>query len=105
MSNKGTKSVKVSGVGINCHRCGKPTEIREHAEITEKILSQPFYYCRWYRCTNKECATTLIMHRKHKVQNKKNIARETKSDKKRIKDLEQIIEKQKQLLIEHGYLS
>ena len=47
--------------GPLCHRCGQATEVREHAAITDKELRRPFYYLRWYNCTNPDCATTLIM--------------------------------------------
>lgn len=38
-----------------------------HAAITEKMLRQPFYYDKWFRCKNTQCGTTLIMLEEHKV--------------------------------------
>jgi hypothetical protein len=55
--------------GDPCPRCGKPTEIREHTEIGERELRRPFYYSRWFNCTNKRCKTTLIMPERFKVLN------------------------------------
>jgi hypothetical protein len=61
-------NVKIVGQdGPNCPRCERPTEIREHAFITTKMLQQPFYYSRWYNCTNKGCITTLIMPKEFMV--------------------------------------
>lgn len=51
----------VPGDGYPCPRCGKPTEIREHTEVTEKHFAQPFYYSRWFNCIDRRCRTTLIM--------------------------------------------
>jgi len=52
----GTRKI-VGENGDPCPRCGKPTEIREHREVTEKQLQQPFYYSRWFYCTNRRCRT------------------------------------------------
>jgi hypothetical protein len=46
-----------------------PTEIREHDGVGEKQLRQPFYYRRWFCCTNKDCKTTMIMPERYKVMN------------------------------------
>ena len=51
----------LQGDGPPCPRCEQPTEIRVHTAITDKELSRPFYYSRWYRCNNEFCRTTLIM--------------------------------------------
>lgn len=51
----------INTLGEPCPRCGGPTEVREHTEITEKHLAQPFYYSRWFFCTNRQCRTQLIM--------------------------------------------
>jgi hypothetical protein len=59
--------VIVPGKGPPCHRCGWPTQIREHREIAAKELSKPFYFRRWYRCINRQCKTTLIMPDEFKV--------------------------------------
>lgn len=62
-----TKCKIVPGEGDMCHRCGQPTQIREHKEITAKQLNQPFYYSRWFNCTNPQCKTTLIMPERYRV--------------------------------------
>jgi hypothetical protein len=59
----------VVGKGIECHRCGEVTEERAHITITDKELSRPFYYARWYNCNNPKCATTLIMKDEDRVYN------------------------------------
>jgi len=41
--------------------------VREHGGLTEKQLKQPFYYSRWFYCTNKACKTTLIMPDRFRV--------------------------------------
>jgi hypothetical protein len=53
--------------GPPCPRCHQITEVREHQGLTEKQQRQPFYYARWYRCTNSQCRTTLIMPEEFKV--------------------------------------
>jgi hypothetical protein len=53
--------------GDPCHRCGKLTQIREHIEIKQRHLKQPFYYSRWFCCVNPNCRTTLIMPERFKV--------------------------------------
>jgi hypothetical protein len=55
------KSTIIPGDGDPCPRCNRPTQIHEHAEIMKKMLRQPFYYSRWFRCTHSDCPTTLIM--------------------------------------------
>jgi len=47
--------------GDPCPRCGQPTDICEHEHISAKQLAQPFYYSRWFNCTNPECRTKQIM--------------------------------------------
>jgi len=57
-----TKQHRVVGHdGDPCHRCGQPTEVREHIEITAKHRNQPFYYSRWFYCVNDACQTKQIM--------------------------------------------
>jgi hypothetical protein len=46
--------------GEPCRRCGRPSEIREHASITPKVLAQPFYYSRWFFCRHKGCPTSVF---------------------------------------------
>jgi hypothetical protein len=55
--------------GIPCPRCGEPTVIRQHHVITDKMLRQPFYYLRWYRCVN------LVSLRKRRLSHHRNYAR------------------------------
>jgi hypothetical protein len=69
MSRKKGSYVVVPGQGDPCPRCGRATEIREHPEIGERQLRQPFYYKRWYNCRNDNCRTTLIMPERFKVWN------------------------------------
>ena len=59
--------VVVGNDGDICSRCGQPTEIREHAAITEKLLQQPSYYSRWFYCTNPKCQVERIMPQRHLV--------------------------------------
>jgi hypothetical protein len=68
MSKKHKQKHKVVGMnGDPCPRCRKPTEIREHTEITAKHLAQPFFYERWFNCVNPACKTTLIMPDRYRV--------------------------------------
>jgi hypothetical protein len=55
--------------GEPCQRCGKPTEVHEHIELTDRLLAQPFYYSRWFNCRNPDCRTTLIMPKAFRVHN------------------------------------
>jgi hypothetical protein len=56
--------------GPPCPRCSQPTEIREHQRITDKHTKrQPFYYSRWFYCTNSDCITNLIMPDEFRVWN------------------------------------
>jgi hypothetical protein len=59
--------VVIAGDGDPCPRCGRPTQIREHPEITDKQLRQPFYYSRWFNCINPTCKTTLVMPDRFRV--------------------------------------
>ena len=56
--------------GASCPRCKRPMTVFEHREMTEKLLRQPVYYSRWYRCDNPGCKTTQVMPPEFKVQNK-----------------------------------
>lgn len=47
--------------GPSCPRCSQPTLILEHTSIGPKQTKQPFFYSRWYKCTNTHCRTKLIM--------------------------------------------
>jgi hypothetical protein len=57
----------VPGEGIPCPRCGRPTQIREHSQITERHRRQAYYFTRWFRCMSGDCPTTLIMRAQFKV--------------------------------------
>jgi hypothetical protein len=69
------KNMRVVGLdGPPCRRCGCPTEVREHKEVTAKELARPFYYARWFNCLNRRCRTTLIMPEEFKVINDSRVA-------------------------------
>jgi hypothetical protein len=53
--------------GVPCPRCGLPTEVRAHHEITEKQLRQPYYFSRWFYCRNPNCVVTSHMSEMYKV--------------------------------------
>jgi hypothetical protein len=67
-SRKG-KTTVIPGDGDPCPRCGVPMEIHEHNSVGDKQLRQPFYYKRWFRCTNESCKTTQVMSPRYKVMN------------------------------------
>jgi hypothetical protein len=54
--------------GDPCPRCKQGTEVREHVELTDKHLRQPFYYSRWFNCNNPGCQTKQIMPSRFKVE-------------------------------------
>jgi hypothetical protein len=53
--------------GDPCPRCGRSTEVREHTQITDKHLRQPYYYSRWFYCRNPRCRTTMVMRDRYRV--------------------------------------
>ena len=66
------KEVRYIVIGKNgscCPRCGRPTQIRMHREIRSKQFHQPYYYSRWFYCTNANCKTTTYMQDEFKVWN------------------------------------
>jgi hypothetical protein len=63
------KTTVIPGDGDPCPRCGVPMEIREHNGVGDKQLRQPFYYTRWFYCTNKSCKTTTVMPERYKMIN------------------------------------
>jgi hypothetical protein len=69
MWRKKTKTSRVvdGELGDACPRCGHATEVREHKEITDRQLRQPYYFARWFHCTNVRCRTTLIMPDRYRV--------------------------------------
>ena len=56
--------------GTTCPRCGVEAESRKHTQITDKQLTQPFYFKRWYNCINEQCKTGIFMLEDWKVENK-----------------------------------
>jgi hypothetical protein len=66
---KDSEYVIVPGGGVPCPRCRRPTQIREHARITEKHLTQRYYFSRWFRCMHRDCSTKLVMVEEFKVSN------------------------------------
>ncbi len=68
---RGSKSyVVVPEPGMPCPRCGQPTEIREHAKLTEKhLVKQPYYFTRWFYCKNVGCKVSTHMSEAYKVVN------------------------------------
>lgn len=68
----------ISPDGTTCPRCGEVAETREHSAITQKQLGQPFYFKRWYNCTNQVCKTAIFMRDDWKVWNLNAAAREMK---------------------------
>ncbi len=59
--------VVVPGDGIPCPRCGHPTQIRQHAEITAKVLAKPFRFRRWFWCLDPSCKTTMVTREEDRV--------------------------------------
>ncbi len=53
--------------GLPCPRCGNISIVREHIEITGKLLSQPFYYSKWFKCSNKHCKTDIFYDEIYRV--------------------------------------
>jgi hypothetical protein len=74
--SKKLRCIVIPGWGDPCPRCCQPTEIREHPEITEKHLRQPFYFSRWFFCTNPYCKVTMHVAERYKVWNGKREAAE-----------------------------
>ena len=59
----------VPGKGIACPRCGRPTQIHEHANIGVKQRRQRYYFRRWFCCPHENCKTKLVMRDEFKVMN------------------------------------
>lgn len=76
--------------GTTCPRCGVEAETRTHTDISEKILTQPFYYRFWYNCKNQECKTTVFMLEDWKVWNKNSAAQNFKMVQEDITNRERI---------------
>ena len=62
-------TVVVRESGPPCPRCKQTTEVREHKKSGKGQRQAKFYFARWYRCTNRQCKTTLIMPEEFKVWN------------------------------------
>lgn len=56
-----------------------PAQEREHIEIGDKQLRQPFYYKKWWQCMNESCQTSTFMRDEFKVWNKNAAARDAKT--------------------------
>jgi hypothetical protein len=65
----GKSTIVISKSGPSCPRCRRPTQVRTHAQVGPKQLRQPYYFKRWYFCTNYDCRTTLIMEEQDKKWN------------------------------------
>jgi hypothetical protein len=63
--------------GPGCPRCGRSTQIRTHREIRSKQRAQPYYYSRWFYCTNRDCKTTTYMQDRDKVWNESSLGPRT----------------------------
>jgi hypothetical protein len=61
--------VVIGNDGDPCPTCGRPTQIREHAAITEKQLMQQCYYSRWFVCTNPNCKMKRILPERYIIWN------------------------------------
>lgn len=57
--------------GVACPRCRRVTEVREHMRITPELRRKPFYFRRWFYCTNLRCDTRLIVQGEFRVENRK----------------------------------
>ena len=55
--------------GEPCPRCGIPMRAFKHRQITERQLQQPFYYARWFKCTQPSCKTTIVQHNADRIWN------------------------------------
>jgi hypothetical protein len=73
------KYIVVPPDGTECPRCFQEGETRQHIQITQKQLNQPFYFKRWYNCNNEKCPTTIFMLNDWKVENKNAAALEMKA--------------------------
>ncbi len=70
MAKRKKAYVVVPGAGIPCPHCRRPTEIREHDQLTEKhLVKQPYYFSRWFYCRNPACKVSLHMAERYKVFN------------------------------------
>ncbi len=53
--------------GLPCPRCGNISIVREHIEITGKLLSKPYYYSKWFKCSNRHCKTDIFYDETYRV--------------------------------------
>ena len=63
------RHIVITENGPACPRCGRPMQVREHDRIRPKQLRQPYYFKRWFYCTNRRCKTTTVMREEFKVWN------------------------------------
>ena len=54
-----------------CNKCNSYMEYRSHKEITDKILSQPYYFKYWHYCSN--CGVVQHYEEAKVINNKENI--------------------------------
>jgi hypothetical protein len=46
--------VVIEGIkGKPCPKCGQRMEVREHREITPKLLAKAYYFRRWHACSRR----------------------------------------------------
>ena len=69
MSKYHFNRIVIAGDGDPCPRCGMAMAIYEHPQVTRHERVRPFYYSRWFRCTNAECKTTTVMPDRYRVWN------------------------------------
>jgi len=70
-------------------------QVRQHKQITEKQLKQPFFYLRWYYCLNRKCKTKQVMPDEFIIYNKNKKGRKQKS----IRQMEEEIRRQEEHII------
>jgi len=66
---KRKRYVVFPGMGDPCPKCCQPTQIREHEAVLEKHLRQPFYFRRWFHCTNPKCQVQMYCVERFKIHN------------------------------------
>lgn len=66
--SKTKKYTVVDNSDVRCI-CGHIAEARIHTSITEKQLSQPLYFSKWFNCKNSSCKRTIFMIEEFKVIN------------------------------------
>lgn len=64
---KKVNRLEIDEDGEECPRCGQVSTARIHARITEKLLSQPYYYSKWFCCKNRRCRTDIFYNEIYRV--------------------------------------